>query len=46
MKLCFGDVVVVEEDLIGVVVKSWTDKTHEVYVRSYNAIKTYNEDEI
>lgn len=46
MNFCFGDIVVVEEYLIGVVVKSWTDRTHEVYVRNYNSIKTYKEDEI
>ncbi len=52
----FGDVVVVEGNLIGVIVRSWgpmmrhgiqTDEyEHEVYVRSWNAIKTYPEDEI
>ena len=46
MKFTFGDIVVVEEDQIGVVVKSWLTKdelSHEVYVRSYNAIETYRE---
>lgn len=51
MKFCFGDIVVVEEQLIGVVVKSWKDIknkkfTYEVYVRSYNNIITYEEDKI
>ena len=46
MKFCFGDIVVVNEDLIGVIVKSWLDKTHEVYVRNYNSIKLYKESEI
>ena len=51
MKFCFGDIVVVEEELIGVVVKSWKDIknkkfTYEVYVRSYNNIITYDEDKI
>ncbi len=54
MKVFFGDIVVVEEDQIGVVVKSWGASLtgtkrpphHEVYVRSYNAIKEYSEDEI
>jgi hypothetical protein len=32
MKFCFGDIVVVEDNLIGVVVKCWTDKTYEIYV--------------
>lgn len=47
MKFCFGDIVVVEDYLIGVVVKSWFNGKrgyeHEVYVRNYNAIKTYSE---
>ena len=34
----FGNVVVVEDGLIGVIVKSWADNTHEVYVRSYNGV--------
>lgn len=52
MKFAFGDIVVVENDLIGVVVKSWfniknkTDVTHEVYVRTFNRIKEYKEDEM
>ena len=40
----FGDIVVVENMLIGVVVKTWEDKHgfyYEVYVRSFNAIKEY-----
>ena len=46
MKFCFGDIVVVEQSLIGVVVKSWEDNAHEVYVRALNNIITYNEDRI
>ena len=46
MKFCFGDIVVVEDYLIGVVVKSWMDKTHDVYVRNFNSIKTYHEKDI
>lgn len=46
MNFCFGDIVVVEGNLIGVIVKSWTDKTHEIYVRDYNLIKIYKENEI
>lgn len=48
----FGNVVVVEGDLIGVIVKSWgpSSKTgkysHEVYVRMFNGIKDYPEEEI
>lgn len=50
MKFCFGDIVVVDDIQIGVVVKCWNGNTtgnnYDVYVRSYNAIKNYNEDEI
>lgn len=52
MKYCFGDIVVVEETLIGVVVKDWIplenskEINHDVYVREYNAIKNYNESEM
>lgn len=51
MKLFFGDIVVVENNQIGVVVKSWIDMRkksvrHEIYVRSYNSIKEYKEEEI
>lgn len=56
MKFCFGDIVVVESNLIGVVVKSWInpkditvnpDKRevrHEVYVRYFNEIREYPEE--
>lgn len=50
MKFLFGDIVVVEDCLIGVIVKSWTSSMrgnyYEVYVRNYNAIKEYNERDI
>lgn len=50
MKFCFGDIVVVEGNLIGVIVKSWIRNNkeiiYEVYVRSYNEIKEYKEDDI
>lgn len=45
----FGDIVVIENNLIGVVVKTWEDKCgfyYEVYVRSLNAIKEYREEEV
>lgn len=45
----FGDIVVIENYLIGVVVKTWEDKYgfyYEVYVRSFNAIKEYRENEV
>ena len=46
MKYCFGDIVVVDGNLIGVVVKSWQNGTHEVYVRMVNRIVEYKESEI
>lgn len=50
MKFCFGDIVVVEGNLIGVIVKSWIrnnkEIVYEVYVRSYSEIKEYKEDDI
>lgn len=50
MKFCFGDIVVVEEILIGVVVKSWIrnneEMIYEVYVRNLNTIKKYEEKNI
>ncbi len=51
MKFCFGDIVVVEEFLIGVVVKCWRDEqsgtnNYDVYVRSYNEIQNYHENKI
>lgn len=55
MKLTFGDIVVVDENLIGVITKCWvnfhTDKinkeySYDVYVREFNCIKQYKEDEI
>lgn len=53
MRYCFGDIVVVEHNKIGVIVKSWiTDhkgqitKNYDVYVRTNDTIKNYNEDEI
>lgn len=50
MKFTFGDIVVVDENNIGVVVKCWTSSNHlysyEVYVRNYNTIIEYKEDEI
>ena len=50
MKYCFGDIVVVEDKYIGVIVKSWTSYkngiVYEVYVRSYNSIIEYKESDI
>lgn len=45
----FGDIVVIEGFLIGVVVKTWEDRNgfdYEIYVRSLNAIKHYREEEV
>lgn len=51
MQFCFGDIVVVEGNQIGVVVKSWcrnqnSGPRHEVYVRSFNAILEYDESQM
>lgn len=50
MQFCFGDIVIVEGYLIGVIVKSWVSNNqfieHEVYVREYNKIIRYKEDDI
>ena len=48
MKFCFGDIVVVEGNLIGVIVKSWISRenNYDVYVRSYNRILNYPESKI
>ena len=51
MRFCFGDIVVVEKTLIGVVVKCWHDEdrgtySYDVYVRSYNGIITYPDSKI
>lgn len=49
MLYTFGDIVIVEKNLIGVVVKSWMmvngkrETIHEVYVRDWNSIKDYPE---
>lgn len=52
MKYCFGDIVIVDGNQIGVIVKSWEaslqglPESHDVYVRSYNRIFNYPESEI
>lgn len=50
MNYCFGDIVVVEGHLIGVVVKSWISSidgpNHDVYVRNRNAIRNCKEFEM
>ena len=53
MKFCFGDIVVVDGEKIGVVVKSWVTYSgnkvihnYDVYVRIYNGIRNYKEDEM
>jgi len=55
MKYLFGDIVVIEDNLIGVIVKTWDKREakhekqgyyYEVYVRDFNGIKEYHEDDI
>lgn len=45
----FGEIVIVEKNLVGVIVKCWTSQkgdNYDIYVRSYNAISNYSENEI
>ena len=45
----FGDIVVVENMFIGVVLKTWENSKgfhYEVYVRSFNSIREYEEKDI
>lgn len=45
----FSNVVVVEEDLIGVILKTWEGGdgyNYDIYVRSLNSINNYEESEI
>ena len=49
MKFCFGDIVIVDDFQIGVIVKSWCgtkENNYDVYVRSYDEIKNYREPRI
>ena len=52
MKYCFGDIVIVNGNEIGVVVKSWAtslrgkEPEHEVYCRMSNRIETFSESKI
>ena len=48
-KFLFGDIVVVEDNLIGVICKTWQNNkgySYEVYVRTYNDIYDYYENQI
>ncbi len=45
-KFQFGNVVVVDGVNIGVIVKSWDDGTHDVYVRTYSGVIPYYEKDI
>ena len=47
----FSQVVIIENDLIGVICKTWEDRknssyNYEVYVRTYNIIQEYPESQI
>lgn len=57
MKFCFGDMVVVEDNLIGVVLTDWINPKnainpkdrevkHEVYVRYFREIREYTEEQM
>jgi hypothetical protein len=49
-KFQFGNVVVVDKNQIGLIVKTWENTcgsfTYEIYVRSYNGIHEYTENGI
>ena len=55
-KYLFADIVVVDEDQIGVIVKSWEgaflakggrgEPNYDIYVRSYNCIQNYPESKV
>lgn len=51
-QLAFGDIVVVETDQIGVIVKIWRKDNHdnppkyEVYVRNHRAVREYYEPDV
>lgn len=50
-KYQFSNVVVVKKNLVGVILKTWGASKnrgihYEVYVRSWNSIEEFNEDEI
>ena len=50
MKYTFGDIVIVDDGNIGVIVKCWVNQreniNYEVYVRMENCIKEYPENKI
>ncbi len=46
MSFQFGNVVVVDDSQIGVIVKSWEGRVYEVYVRSFNGIKMFETSKI
>jgi len=39
----FSNVVVVDDNQVGVIVKTWADATYDVYVRSTNSVVLYPE---
>lgn len=50
-KFLFADIVVVEKNLIGVILKTWISDAkqeikYDVYVRSENSIEEFREDEV
>lgn len=46
MKFYFGDLVIVDNGLLGVVIRMWSDCTYDIFVRSYDSIVKYKEDDI
>lgn len=50
-KYLFGDIVVIDKYLIGIILKTWKSLTtgrfnYEVYVRNFNSIKDYTESNV
>jgi len=49
MKFTFADIVIVDGENIGVIVKCWTGKkgiNYDIYIRMYNEIRNFKEHEI
>lgn len=51
MKFCFGDIVIVLDGLIGVVLKRWEtsfkqEYWYSVYVEEFDEIRSYREDQL
>ena len=43
MKFYFGDLVIVDDGCLGVVIRMWSDCTYDIFVRSYDSIGKYKD---